>query len=75
MNRQDFCCEIRVAEPLEDRWLTWFLDLEMVPVPEDPGPGTRLRGRLPDQTALFGLLARVRDLNLTLLEVRRIEED
>ncbi len=39
-----------------------------------PTPGTLLRGKLRDQAALFGLLARVRDLNLTLLEVRRIEE-
>ncbi len=67
--------EIRVAEPLEERWLPWFLDLEIVPAQEQAGPGTLLRGTLPDQTALVGLLARIRDLTLTLLEVRRIEGD
>jgi hypothetical protein len=32
---------------------------------------TVLRGRLPDQAALFGVLARARLLGLELLEVRR----
>jgi hypothetical protein len=67
------CYEIRVAEPLERRWQQWFLDLDLVPAEGQSGPGTVLRGYLPDQAALFGLLARVRDLNLTLLEVRRTD--
>jgi hypothetical protein len=33
---------------------------------------TVLRGRLPDQAALFGILARARLLGLELLEVRRL---
>jgi hypothetical protein len=74
MNHLACCYEIRVAEPLENHWLKWFLDLGIVPVQAQVGPGTLLRGCLPDQTALFGLLSRVRDLNLTLLEVKRIEE-
>lgn len=39
---------------------------------QTPPPGTLLRGELRDPSALFAALARVRDLNLTLLEVRRI---
>lgn len=66
--------EIRIAEPLEDRWRQWFLDLDLVQAPDPSGPGTLLRGELRDQAALFGALARVRDLNLTLLAVRRMEE-
>ena len=65
--------EIRVAEALESRWSQWFLDLEIVPTPGTAGPVTLLRGNLPDQAALFGLLAQIRDLNLTLLEVRKID--
>ena len=65
--------EIRVAEALESCWSQWFLDLEIVPTPGTAGPVTLLRGNLPDQAALFGLLARIRDLNLTLLEVRKID--
>jgi hypothetical protein len=66
--------EIRIAEPLDSCWKHWFQELEIVTAEEQPGMGTLLRGRLPDQAALFGLLGRVRDLNLTLMEVRRIEE-
>ncbi len=66
--------EIRVAEPIEKYCLHRFLDLGMSPAREQSGPGTLLRGSLRDPAALFGLLARVRDLNLTLLEVRHIDE-
>lgn len=68
------CYEIRVAEALENHWLLWFLDLGITPAPQQNGPGTLLRGVLRDQAALFGAMARMRDLNLTLLEIRRIEE-
>jgi hypothetical protein len=73
MSPHPFRCEIRVAESLESRWSQWFSDVEIVPTDEQSGPGTLLRGNLPDQAALFGLLGRVRDLNLTLVEVRRID--
>ena len=36
---------------------------------------TVLYGTLPDQAALFGLLVRIHDLGLQLLEVRRLTED
>jgi hypothetical protein len=45
--------------------------MEMLTPAETGNKGTILRGRLPDQAALFGVLAKVRDLNLTLIEVRR----
>lgn len=64
--------EFHIAEPLDERCQQWFLDLDLIPMPDDPG--TRLRGNLRDPATLFGALARVRDLNLTLLEVRRIDE-
>ncbi len=68
------CYEIRVAEPLEKECLGWFLELGMAPAGEQTRPGTLLRGELCDQAALFGLLARIRDLNLTLVEIRRLKE-
>ncbi len=66
--------EIRVEEPLERWWTGWFSDMEIIPAEDLPCKGTILRGSLPDQAALFGLLGRVRDLNLTLVEVRRIDK-
>jgi hypothetical protein len=36
------------------------------------GPDTRLRGCLPDQAALHGVLAQIEALGLELLEVRRV---
>jgi hypothetical protein len=35
-------------------------------------PGTLLSGSLHDQAALFGISSQLRSLNLTLIEVRRI---
>ena len=66
------CYEIYVAEFLGDGLLAWFLEQGLTMAEQDR-PGTFLRGELRDPAALFGLLARIRDLNLTLLEVRRIE--
>lgn len=64
--------EIRLEENLDNRWSGWFEGMEIIPIIEGDRAGSLLRGCLPDQAALFGLLGRVRDLNLTLLEVRRI---
>jgi len=36
------------------------------------GEGTALTGALPDQAALFGVLAEIEALGLELLEVRRL---
>ncbi|MBK9712315.1 MAG: hypothetical protein IPO81_13485 [Kouleothrix sp.] len=36
---------------------------------------TLLRGTLPDQAALHGVLARIRDLGLTLVALARVADD
>ena len=65
--------EIRVSETLEDRWSDWFEGMEVLPINEGSHvSGTLLRGNLPDQAALFGILSLLRNLNLTLIEVKRI---
>jgi hypothetical protein len=67
--------EIRVREVLSSQWSTWFAGMTILPDEEDcPGAGTLLSGNLVDQAALFGMLSLVRDLNLTLLEIRLIND-
>jgi hypothetical protein len=58
--------EIRIQGTLSPDWSEWFEGMEI----RHEGEGqTILAGRVVDQAALHGLLARVRDLNLTLLSV------
>lgn len=60
--------EICIAGKLEPEWADWFDGLSVTP---GPGGITTLAGSVPDQAALHGHLARVRDLALPLLLVRR----
>ena len=64
--------EIRVLGVLDSRWSAWFAGLD---VASDAGGETTLTGPLPDQAALHGVLARVRDLGLPLIAVRRLDLD
>jgi hypothetical protein len=67
------CYLIRVQGTLNGGWAEWFGGVEMVP--EEAGDGspiTRLTG-IFDHSALHGVLARLRDLNLTLISVTRLE--
>jgi hypothetical protein len=64
--------EIRVLGVLDDRWSAWFAGLD---VASDAVGETTLTGPLPDQAALHGVLARIRDLGLPLIAVRRLDPD
>jgi len=61
--------EIRVAGVLDDRWAAWFNGVQV----SGQGDETVIRGLLADQPALHGLLAKVRDLGLCLISVRRLD--
>ena len=61
--------EIRVAGVLDSRWTAWFDGLQV----SGEGEETVIFGLLADQPALHGLLAKVRDLGLTLIAVRRLD--
>ena len=61
--------EIRVGAVLDGGWSAWFEGLE---VTSDEQGQTVIAGPVVDQAALHGLLAKVRDLGLPLISVRRV---
>ncbi len=66
--------QIVVKGRLGDHWADWFDDLRITSEKDAFGTVlTVLTGPVQDQGALHGLLARVRDLGLPLLEVHRLE--
>lgn len=64
--------EIRVQGQLTRRWSEWFDGMSLQ---NDGDDETILRGSIPDQAALFGLLRKIYDLNLPLLSVYRLTAD
>lgn len=62
--------EIRVEGRIDPSWSEWFEGFEVV---QGKGQLTILRGPLIDQAALYGLLAKLRDLGLPLISVERIQ--
>jgi hypothetical protein len=65
-------CEIRVKGHLSSQWADWFGGLE---IENQPNGEAVLSGPLPDQSALYGILNRIRDLGLTLVAVSCVEPD
>jgi hypothetical protein len=61
--------QIRVKGHLGEQWQSWFDGLTITNVEQGEAI---LSGSLPDQAALHGVLEKIRDLGLPLLEVRRI---
>ncbi len=63
---------IRVKETLDRQYDNWLDDLKVVP----QGNGeTLLIGNFPDQPALRGFLDQLWNLNITVITVKRIEND
>ena len=62
---------IKLKGCLDPKWSDWF---EQMAISTQDGE-TTLTGPVADQAALHGLLIRVRDLNLTLLAVERMEPE
>jgi hypothetical protein len=60
---------IRLKGCLDPKWSDWFEQMAI----STQGGETILTGPVADQAALHGLLIRIRDLNLPLLSVERIE--
>lgn len=63
---------IRIRGTIDERHLRWFEEVQMSSLPHGE---TLIKGRMADQSALFGILNRLRDLNLKLLELRIEDEE
>lgn len=62
---------VTVQGHIPAEWAVWF---EGMHIATQPDGDTRLTGPLPDQAALHGLLVKIRNLNLVLTMVERLEE-
>ncbi len=63
--------EFRIKGLLRPDWSDWLEGLTVTPL--DDGD-TLLSGPLPDQAALHGVLARIRDLNLVVVSLRQLND-
>jgi hypothetical protein len=62
--------ELRVDGHLDEHWTAWFDNLTLT---QESDGTTTLRGLVPDQAALHGLLAKVRDLGVTLISLEVVD--
>jgi hypothetical protein len=58
-------CEIVIANTIGEAWSEWFDDFEVT----QEGTTSRLVGTIADQSALHGILGRLRDLGIPILDV------
>lgn len=63
--------EIRVRGQLDKNWSDWFEGMQIDHIGQAE---TILQGRIRDQAALYGMLNKLRNLGLDLLDVQRRPE-
>ena len=63
--------EIKIKGHLDTKWVEWFYDMT---INHESDGTTTLRGPLPDQAVLHSVLDRIRDMNLTLINVQTIND-
>jgi hypothetical protein len=63
---------IRLKGHLADHWSAWF---DNMTISNEANGEAVLRGPLPDQAALHGVLIKIRDLGLPLLAIRTVAMD
>ena len=59
---------IIVSGHIDHQWQDWFPGMTVFLLPEGL---TRISGTVDDQSALFGMISRIRDMKLPLLLVKR----
>lgn len=63
--------EIRVQGHMDEHWSKWFHDFQILASEDDE---TILLGEIKDQAALYGLIAKLRDLGVALISVNKLEK-
>ena len=63
--------EIRVKGRIDEDWTEWFEGFSIMYTEQDE---TLLSGEVVDQSELYGLLAKLRDLGLDLISVKHAED-
>jgi len=76
MSNKDFLGQparykIRVKGLLDTKWVSWFDGFSI----EHKSTETIFTGQVSDQSALHGILSRIRDLGLLILSVKRLEDN
>ena len=61
--------EIVVKGKLDSRWTRWFADLQIIPQPDG---NSLITGSIADQSALYSVISRMRDLGIVLISVQRM---
>lgn len=64
--------QIRLKEKIDQHWSAWLGGMQ---VAHDANEETVLTGAVVDQAALYGLLSKLRDLQLTLISVSPLKVD
>jgi hypothetical protein len=64
--------QITIKGHLDSHWASWF---DGMTIANEPAGTAVLTGRITDQAALHGLLAKIRDLGLPLVAVQPIAPD
>jgi hypothetical protein len=62
--------QIKVRGHLDPKWVAWFDGFTIIPHADN---STTLTGTVEDQAALHGLLAKIRDLGLSLISINQFE--
>ena len=76
MNTPHLTYQITIRGHLDDRWDDWFEDFTLTQTYSDEDEAiTELTGTVVDQAALYGMLARLRNLGVSLISVQPLKQE